>query len=87
MKITWYKKLSGNPEIIDIETGKTLAEQFPDVNWEYCAILINSKVKDENTVINEGDIVMIRQSPAGGVAAIITIVVIAVVAVAVRGNT
>jgi len=83
MKITWYKKLSGNPEIIDIETGKTLAEQFPDVNWEYCAILINSKVKDENTVINEGDIVMIRQSPAGGVAAIITIVVIAVVAVAV----
>ena len=82
MKITWYKKLTGAPDFVDIETGKTLKEQFPDIDFSYCAILINGKVSDENTTINDGDLVLIRQSPAGGVAAIITIVVIAVVAVA-----
>lgn len=83
MKVTWYKKLAGAPEIVEVEAGKTLKEQFPDIDFSYCAILINGKVTDENAVLNEGDTVLIRQSPSGGVAAIVTIIVIAVVAVAV----
>ena len=60
MKVTWYKKLAGAPEIVEVEAGKTLKEQFPDIDFSYCAILINGKVTDENAVLNEGDTVLIR---------------------------
>ena len=81
MKATLYKELSNKKSPIEVKAGQTIREALPDFDLENAIILINGKIKNPGYRLKENDTVMIRLTPGSTTAVMITLIIVAVVAV------
>ena len=81
MNATLYKELSNKQTPIELQAGQTVAAAFPEYDLENAIIFVNGKIVKPDYVLQEKDTVMIRLTPSGTVAMVVTLVVTAVVAV------
>ena len=81
MNATLYKELSNKQTPIELQAGQTIAAAFPEYDLENAIIVVNGKIVKPDYVLQEKDTVMIRLTPSGVTAAIVTTVVVAAVAV------
>ena len=81
MKATLYKTLSNRQTPIELQAGQTVAAAFPEYDLENAIIVVNGKIVKPDYVLQEKDTVMIRLTPSGTVALVVTLVAVAVVAV------
>src|SRR5574344_158086 len=81
MKATLYKELSNKQTPIEVKAGQTIREALPDIDLENAIIVINGKIVKPDYFLKENDVVIIRQTPAGTVALVVTAIVAVVVAV------
>lgn len=81
MKATLYKTLSNEKTPIEVKAGQTVREALPDFDLENAIILINGKIKNPDYRLKENDTATIRLTPSGTTALIVTLVIVAVVAV------
>lgn len=81
MKAIIYKTLSNAQTSVEIEEGKTIESAFPELDLENAIIVANGKIVQPCYKVCAGDKIMIRLTPSGTTALIITVVVTAVVAV------
>ena len=81
MKATLYKELSNKKTPIEVKAGQTIREALPDFDLENAIILINGKIKNPGYRLKENDTVMIRLTPGSTTAVMITLIIVAVVAV------
>lgn len=87
MNITVYKELSNAQEIIAIEAGKTIAQNFPTLDTENALILVNGKQQTADYVVQENDVIMVRFLPGmTGLAIVAGIVALVAVGVAIWGG-
>ena len=63
MKANLIKTLKNNAELVDIEAGRSARRNFPGVDFENAVLIINGKICEPDTIIQEGDIVTLRQIP------------------------
>ena len=84
MKASLFKEFSNREEIVLIQAGKTVAENFPGVDFTNAIVLVNGKEAAPGQVVLEGDTVMIRTLP--GVAATVTVLAIAFTAAVIAGG-
>ena len=73
-----YKDMSDSASTVWLEVGKTIKENLPDEDFSHKIILVDGKKKDENHVIKNTDHIIIRDTPAGAVAALVSIIIVAV---------
>ena len=82
IKATLYKSLSNEAGTVELETGKTIAENLPDIDFENALVIVNGKLIRENHTVQEKDIILIRVTPAGATAVLAaTLITVAVAAV------
>lgn len=63
MKANLIKTLRNTAELVDIEAGRSARANFPGVNFENAVLIINGKVSNPDTIIQDGDVVTLRQIP------------------------
>ena len=63
MKANLIKTLKNTAELVDIEAGRSARANFPGVEFENAVLIINGKISNPNTIIQDGDIVTLRQIP------------------------
>lgn len=63
MKANLIKTLKNTAEVIEIEAGRSARANFPGVNFENAVLIINGKIADPDTIIQEYDTVTLRQIP------------------------
>ena len=63
MKANLIKTLKNNAELVDIEAGRSARANFPGVDFENAVLIINGKIAEPDTIIQEGDVVTLRQIP------------------------
>ena len=63
MKANLIKTLKNTAEIVDIEAGRSARANFPGVEFENAVLIINGKISNPDTIIQDGDIVTLRQIP------------------------
>ena len=63
MKANLIKSLKNNAELVDIEAGRSARRNFPGVDFENAVLIINGKIATPDTIIQEGDVVTLRQIP------------------------
>ena len=63
MKANLIKTLKNTAELVDIEAGRSARANFPGVEFENAVLIINGKVSNPDTIIQDGDIVTLRQIP------------------------
>lgn len=80
-----YKEMSDAAEAVQLETGKSLKEQMPDIDFSHRIIINNGKVTTPNHKVKESDHIIIRSTPSGVVAAVVAIIVVAVAVAVVVG--
>ena len=80
-----YKEMSDAAESIQLETGKSIKEQMPDIDFSHRIILSNGKQITPSHKVNEKDHIIIRSTPSGATAALIAIIVVAVAVAVVVG--
>ena len=64
MKANLIKTLKNNAELVDIEAGRSARANFPGVDFENAVLIINGKIAEPDTIIQDGDVVTLRQIPA-----------------------
>ena len=64
MKANIIKALRNTAETIEIEAGRSARRNFPGVNFDNAALIINGKIAEPDTIIKNGDIVTLRLIPA-----------------------
>ena len=64
MKANLIKTLKNNAELVDIEAGRSARANFPGVDFENAVLIINGKIAEPDTIIQDNDIVTLRQIPA-----------------------
>lgn len=64
MKANLIKTLKNSAELVDIEAGRSARANFPGVDFENAVLIINGKIAEPDTIIQEGDVVTLRQIPA-----------------------
>ena len=57
MKANIIKALRNTAETIEIEAGRSARRNFPGVNFDNAALIINGKIAEPDTIIKNGDIV------------------------------
>lgn len=80
-----YKEMSDAADTVHLETGLTVAENFPDVDFKHRIIINNGKQISENHKVREDDHIIIRSTPSGATAAVIALIVVAVAVAIVVG--
>ena len=74
---TLYKELSDASDIVEIQSGVTLAESFQGVDLSRMVIIVNGRESDKSHIVREGDVIILRSIPhALTTAALITLGVI-----------
>ena len=63
MKANLIKTLKNTAELVDIEAGRSARANFPGVDFENAVLIINGKVSNPYTIIQDGDVVTLRQIP------------------------
>ena len=63
MKANLIKTLKNTAELVDIEAGRSARANFPGVDFENAVLIINGKVSNPDTIIQDGDVVTLRQIP------------------------
>ena len=63
MKANLIKTLKNTAEIVDIEAGRSARANFPGVDFENAVLIINGKISNPDTIIQDGDVVTLRQIP------------------------
>lgn len=63
MKANLIKTLKNNAELVDIEAGRSARRNFPGVDFENAVLIINGKIAEPDTIIQDGDVVTLRQIP------------------------
>lgn len=63
MKANLIKTLKNNAELVDIEAGRSARRNFPGVDFENAVLIINGRITTPDTIIQEGDVVTLRQIP------------------------
>ena len=63
MKANLIKTLKNNAELVDIEAGRSARRNFPGVDFENAVLIINGRIATPDTIIQEGDVVTLRQIP------------------------
>ena len=63
MKANLIKTLKNTAELVDIEAGRSARANFPEVDFENAVLIINGKVSNPDTIIQDGDVVTLRQIP------------------------
>ena len=63
MKANLIKTLKNTAELVDIEAGRSARANFPGVEFENAVLIINGKVSNPDTIIQDGDVVTLRQIP------------------------
>ena len=64
MKANLIKTLKNNAELVDIEAGRSARANFPGVDFGNAVLIINGKIAEPDTIIQDGDVVTLRQIPA-----------------------
>ena len=64
MKANLIKTLKNNAELVDIEAGRSARRNFPGVDFENAVLIINGRIAEPDTIIQDGDVVTLRQIPA-----------------------
>ncbi|MCM1218952.1 MAG: hypothetical protein NC548_31100 [Lachnospiraceae bacterium] len=85
MKATTYRNLSNRKEIVQVVAGQSVSAAFPQINFENAVAIVNGKEVTADYMLNEHDVLTIRELPAGVTAAIVAMVAV-VVAVGVVGG-
>ena len=65
MKILLYKDFSDSKTVVEAECGKKIADSVPVTDWARHVVLVNGIKSDENHVLKENDLVIIRSVPRG----------------------
>lgn len=65
MKILLYKDFSDSKTVVEAECGKKIADSVPVTDWSRHVVLVNGIKSDENHVLKENDLVIIRSVPRG----------------------
>lgn len=76
MIATLYKALSNKKQFCNIQIGKTLQQNFPDVPLDYAIFIVNGKETKGDYIVQLGDIVTVRVLP-GVVGSLIALGVLA----------
>lgn len=63
MKANLIKSLKNNAELVDIKAGRSARHNFPGVDFENAVLIINGKIATPDTIIQDNDIVTLRQLP------------------------
>ena len=63
MKANLIKSLKNNAELVDIEAGRSARRNFPGVDFENAVLIINGKIAEPDTIIQESDVVTLRLIP------------------------
>ena len=63
MKANLIKTLKNNAELVDIEAGRSARANFPGVDFENAVLIINGRIAEPDTIIQDNDIVTLRQIP------------------------
>ena len=63
MKANLIKTLKNTAEIVDIEAGLSARANFPGVDFENAVLIINGRIAKPDTIIQDGDVVTLRQIP------------------------
>lgn len=63
MKANLIKTLKNTAEIVDIEAGRSARENFPKIDFENAVLIINDRIAKPDTIIQDGDVVTLRQIP------------------------
>lgn len=63
MKANLIKTLKNTAEIVDIEAGRSARANFPKIDFENAVLIINGKISNPDTIIQDGDVVTLRQIP------------------------
>lgn len=63
MKANLIKTLKNTAELVDIEAGRSARANFPGVDFENAVLIINGKISNPDTIIQDDDIVTLRQIP------------------------
>ncbi|MGP1459139.1 MAG: hypothetical protein ACTTKL_07500 [Treponema sp.] len=70
IKATLYRSLSNEATEIELETGKSIAENLPAIDFENAIVIVNGKLVREQRIVKESDIVTIRITPCGAMVGI-----------------
>ena len=64
MKANLIKSLKNIAEVVEIEAGRSARANFPGVDFENAALIINGRLATPDTIIKDNDTVTLRQIPA-----------------------
>ena len=85
MKATFYKGLSNIEKTRIVSAGKSVAEAFPDIDFDNAVVIVNGSERTADYILRESDVVTIRELPAATalvvgfvIAAVVTGVVVGV---------
>lgn len=83
MKATLFKTLSNEKTFIELPSGLTVKEAFPDIDLENSIIVVNGKIQNPEYILKKNDVVMIRITPGVVSTTVLAItgIVLAVVAI------
>ena len=63
MKANLIRTLKNKSELINIDAGRSARANFPGVDFENAVLIINGKISNPDTIIQDDDIVTLRQIP------------------------
>lgn len=70
MKATTYRSLSNRKEIVTVRAGQSVAQAFPQINFENAVVIVNGEEVAADYILKEHDVVTIRELPGMAGAAI-----------------
>ena len=74
IKATLLRSLSNEAETIELEAGRSIAENLTDIDFTNAIVIVNGALVREQHIVQTGDIVTIRITPSGVVTGIIAAV-------------
>ncbi|MGP1459900.1 MAG: hypothetical protein ACTTKL_11455, partial [Treponema sp.] len=74
IKATLLRSLSNEAETIELEAGRSIAENLTDIDFTNAIVIVNGALVREQHIVQTGDIVTIRITPSGVVIGIIAAV-------------
>ena len=78
IKATLLRSLSNETETIELEAGRSIAENLTDIDFTNAIVIVNGALVREQHIVQTGDIVTIRITPSGAVGAAIASVFTAI---------
>ena len=74
IKATLLRSLSNETETIELEAGRSIAENLTDIDFTNAIVIVNGALVREQHIVQTGDIITIRITPSGVVTGIIAAV-------------